>query len=120
MLVDWKYENFKESEFTCKGKKCCGNSAPMNHLFMTELVRIRAIYGKPITVTSGFRCKKHNTSVGGTENSNHTKGLAADITATKTEDLKILFYLAKCFFEEVIFYEDKKFIHVGVPKSLFK
>lgn len=40
---------------------------------------IRTYYGKAITVTSGFRGKKLNTRVGGNINSDHCRGLAADI-----------------------------------------
>lgn len=40
----------------------------------------RSELGRPITVTSGFRCKALNKIVGGTSNSQHVKGQAVDIT----------------------------------------
>lgn len=39
---------------------------------------IRDKIGKPIIITSGFRCPKVNTLVGGKPNSQHLKGQAAD------------------------------------------
>lgn len=40
---------------------------------------IREAYGKPIIVSSGYRCPKLNTAVGGAANSDHKFGAAADI-----------------------------------------
>lgn len=40
---------------------------------------LRKLWGKPIIVTSGFRCVKLNRAVGGVAKSQHTKGQAADI-----------------------------------------
>ena len=40
---------------------------------------LRKLWGKPIIVTSGFRCAKLNRAVGGVAKSQHTKGQAADI-----------------------------------------
>ena len=40
---------------------------------------IRRRYGAPIIVTSGYRCPALNTAVGGTANSHHIVGCAADI-----------------------------------------
>lgn len=46
---------------------------------MTWLDDFREYYGKPIRVTSGYRCKKLNNKVGGVSNSAHMYGYAADI-----------------------------------------
>lgn len=40
---------------------------------------IRNGYGKPIIVTSGYRCPALNTKIGGAKTSQHMKGQAADI-----------------------------------------
>lgn len=40
---------------------------------------LREKYAKPIQVNSGYRCPKHNLAVGGTTQSQHMKGEAADI-----------------------------------------
>lgn len=53
---------------------------------------LRIAYGKPIIVTSGFRCAKLNKAVGGVATSDHLKGMAADIHGTpntKAENRKI-------------------------------
>ena len=40
---------------------------------------LREKYGKPIVVSSGYRCPKLNKAVGGVARSQHCKGEAADI-----------------------------------------
>ena len=40
---------------------------------------LRVAMGKPINVSSGFRCQELNKKVGGVYNSQHLKGQAADI-----------------------------------------
>lgn len=71
-------EHFYRSEFECP---CgCGFDVVDAELIFT-LEYLRLIFGgRPITITSGCRCKKHNHEVGGSENSQHLYGKAADFT----------------------------------------
>lgn len=43
---------------------------------------LREAYGKPIIVTSGYRCPKLNKAVGGSISSQHMTGMAVDIRTT--------------------------------------
>ena len=56
---------------------------------------LRAIYGKPITVNSGYRCPELNKAVGGSATSDHVKGFAADITCSNKKENAILFDIIK-------------------------
>lgn len=70
--------NFTYEEFACK---CgCGFNAISVEL-VKQLQEMRDDMGgnKKVTVTSGCRCKKHNETVGGEKNSQHSLGTAADI-----------------------------------------
>jgi zinc D-Ala-D-Ala carboxypeptidase len=49
---------------------------------------LREKFGKPIVVTSGFRCAKLNRSIGGSTSSEHMKGEAADIVSEDGDKLK--------------------------------
>lgn len=74
--------HFKKSEFKCScgGKYCNGYPAGNTSAKLLNILeKIRSYYGKPITITSGQRCKTRNKQVGGVSNSAHTKGKAADI-----------------------------------------
>ena len=53
---------------------------------------LRRAYGKPIIITSGFRCEELNKVVGGASSSQHRLGQAADIRSeedTKEENKKL-------------------------------
>lgn len=49
---------------------------------------IREKLGKPILVSSGYRCPMLNKAVGGVPNSQHQKGLAADLVCADMESLE--------------------------------
>lgn len=71
---------FKLSEFACK----CGCVMPRDVLsnvllVATELEKLRIKIGSPIIINSGYRCKTHNTMVGGSPGSYHMRGMAVDI-----------------------------------------
>lgn len=66
--------------------------ANLQKLITNTLDPLRSAYGKPIVVTSGYRCAKLNTAVGGVANSQHLTGQAADIRGegnTKAELIAI-------------------------------
>ena len=67
--------NFNEKELACKH---CGEVIIVPQL-VTLLQKIRDKVGKPITITSGYRCPTHNRSIGGAVQSRHMQGQAADI-----------------------------------------
>lgn len=72
--------NFSEIEFACnKGKcGCKGKSVSLQLVYALQLVRQH--FGKTITINSGIRCTVHNNLVGGSANSKHISGQAADFT----------------------------------------
>ncbi|MBO7510245.1 MAG: peptidase M15 [Bacteroidales bacterium] len=51
----------------------------LNELVVTILDPLRAAYGMPITVSSGYRCEELNRAVKGVSSSVHMKGLACDL-----------------------------------------
>lgn len=52
------------------------------------LDEIRQAWGKPLRVTSAFRCTELNKAVGGVNNSHHKLGLAADIQPQDMKDFE--------------------------------
>lgn len=82
--------HFSKKEFACK---CCGQNGPIDLALVDSLEVLRVLVGKPIIITSGYRCPKHNAEIGGAKNSQHTKGTAADIKSPGATPLE-LFALA--------------------------
>jgi hypothetical protein len=76
---------------------------------------LREAYGKPIRVNSGYRCPRLNTFVGGSLNSQHMRGEAADIQPVvgNEGDLDFLarLLIANGKFDQLILYPT--FIHVS-------
>lgn len=52
---------------------------------------LRRLYGKPIVITSGYRCPELNKRVGGVANSWHTQGNAADIHVSSLAEASRIF-----------------------------
>ncbi len=73
-------KSFRLGEFTCH---CGCNSMIYEPEMFEKLQAVRNIVG-PLTIAVGYRCKKHNTKVGGDPNSRHMQGLAADLKSNKT------------------------------------
>jgi uncharacterized protein YcbK (DUF882 family) len=72
--------NFMLQEFNSK----CGRDIPNNVLpnilqLAKNLQVLRDAVGKSITITSGYRSPQHNKKIGGAKDSQHVKGMAADI-----------------------------------------
>ena len=82
-------ENFTVKEFACND-----GSDPV--FISPELVKvlqkIRTHFGKPVTITSAYRTPARNKAVGGTANSQHLYGLAADIKVSGIAPEKVAAY----------------------------
>ena len=77
-MIDWSdYANFSRREFVCH---CGCGKADMSPDFMAVLQRVRTLYGKPMSVTSGFRCPEYDKRIGGV--GVHPTGQAADIAVS--------------------------------------
>ena len=118
-------KNFKVSEFACK--HCGENKIDQRVINMCQT--IRDYLGVPVRVNSGYRCPAHNKKVGGVPNSNHTKGLAADLSCSLgaprmfevVKDLKAQGKLPDM--DYCILYKRKNFIHIdcgGKRKNLYE
>lgn len=92
----------------------------LTFLCVNVLEPLRKHMGRPITVTSGYRCPKLNTLVGGVVYSQHQYGQAADIRILNKQDGdKIFAYLKTNKYVSKALYERSKssgarWIHVAV------
>lgn len=73
--------------------------ANLERLVDKVLDGLREIYGKPITVNSGYRCPELNKAVGGSKTSDHMNGFSVDITAACKKENAILFQIIKDNFD---------------------
>ena len=95
---------------------------------ISALDKIREQYGKPITVTSGYRCTELNRAVGGAVNtdgtpkSQHCKGEAADLVGRNDDETRKIFETAKVFgqFDQLLYEKNSKgniWVHISYKAS---
>ena len=80
------------------------------------LEQVRKLIGKPIIISSGFRCLEVNAAVGGRPNSDHLYGRAAD---TKVQSLTIKQYFklladSDLQYDKIII-EFNRWVHISIP-----
>jgi zinc D-Ala-D-Ala carboxypeptidase len=111
-------KNFSKSEFACPCGKCVLHIEPR---LVEALQKLRDLADSPIKITSGYRCVSHNRQVGGSPNSQHIKGIAADIVIqdNTVEEMAMLAAQIPWFRSGGIgVYPQNGFIHVDVRQGV--
>lgn len=118
-----KYFSFQEMERSDTAVRyAIDNSIPENlknnvaQLVDNVLDPLREAWGRPLAVSSGYRCPPLNRAVGGAATSHHMKGMAADITTGNKVDNRRLFQLIinlKLPFTQLIDERDFSWVHVS-------
>ena len=107
-----KYFNLSEFD----SPDMVGSGEAMDREFLNILDKARGIANTPFKITSGFRTPKHNTKVGGVDNSSHTIGYAADIACSNSvQRYKIINALLEAGFNRIGIADT--FIHVDCDPS---
>lgn len=107
-------ENFRVHEFACKGSSCLCTTVLVDDALVNILQKIRDHFGK-VTITSAYRCSKHNKKVGGATKSYHTKGQAADIKVDGVSPAEVAKYAESIGVKGIGLYEtaaDGFFVHI--------
>ena len=119
-------EHFTLEEFTrstTARRLNIDNSVPDNlmsnvQLTAVKLELVRKALGKPIIITSGYRCPALNTRVGGVPTSAHTAGLAVDFYSPYGTPKEICQRLidAGVQFDKLI-QEHNQWVHIGFSQN---
>ena len=104
-------ENFKLSEFACADKS---DEVFVSHELVGVLQKVRDHFGKPVVITSAYRTPSHNKKVGGTSNSRHLTGEAADFVVKGISPAKVGYYLEKLGVSGIGIYVSSGFVHADV------
>ena len=81
---------------------------------------LREAWGKPLTVTSGYRCQELNRIVGGARASHHLRGMAADISTGNRVENRRLFQLVldlKLPFTQLIDEKNFAWVHISLDPA---
>lgn len=86
-LSDWKWPHFTPEEMACRGT----GEMLIVPAFMDRLQRLRAVFGRPMVVTSGYRTPAYNARVSRTGRSGpHTTGRAVDVAVAGEEAFHLI------------------------------
>lgn len=103
-------KNFFRDEFACK---CGCGSDRIDPDLISKLQKLRDVYAKPMSITSGVRCSKHNAETPGASTfSAHIFGLACDFVCTDSAERWELINMAMKIFSRVGLYDG--WIHVDI------
>lgn len=110
--------NFRYNEFDCK----CGCSQTKHNTELSDKLQILRDYvGKPVIITSPYRCPAHNSKVGGASQSRHMGGNAADFIIENMDVWEIGKICESIGFNGIGVY-DGGYVHVDVrpvPEKFF-
>ena len=89
------------------------------YLVEQALDPLREAYGRPVRVSSGYRCAALNKAVGGAVNSFHLAGCAADLDNGSREENRRLFELirSRLPFTELGWEGGGRWVHVAIMKG---
>lgn len=82
----WNYPNFTRKEMACQH---CGAEG-IKPALMDKLQELRNRYGKPMRITSAYRCPQHPIEAKKSSPGAHAFGLAADVGVEGMEAYKVL------------------------------
>lgn len=84
------WPNFSYPELRCRCGKCNSDGTEMQPAFMEQLQKLRDLHGKPLVVTSAYRCPRHPVEARKGAPGAHSLGCAVDIACRGAEALEIL------------------------------
>lgn len=124
------YQEFEDSA-TARREGIDNSLTPAARRMVTLLVEmlldpLRRVWGRPIVVSSGYRCPALNRLVRGVRHSHHLLGCAADLIAGSPDDHRRLFRLVQELcerdglrFTQLILEPEARWIHISyVPGDL--
>ena len=89
--------NFSRSEFECK---CGCGFDTVDVELIKVLEEARTYFDSPISINSGNRCEEHNKAMGGSPNSQHLTGKAADIRVVGISSDEVFSYFAEKYLDK--------------------
>jgi len=94
---------------------CCGESK-MSAEFVAIVDVLGGLFGKPLNISSGYRCPSHNAAVGGETNSVHCVGHAVDIMVCGMDSYRLIRIASRMAFTGMGVSQrgdhNKRFIHL--------
>jgi len=106
--------NIKINRFFCLDEfECpCCHRVMLHLVLLRKLSALRQAIGRPLIISSGYRCKKENRRVHGVKTSYHLFGFAADVTVPSMKMSDLLKYAERIAFGGIGIYDN--FLHLDI------
>lgn len=112
-------KNFKSTEFDCNGTNCCKETI-IDVDLVNFLQKIRDHFGKPVNISSAYRCETHNARTqNASKQSKHMYGMAADITVSGIASTEVAKYAESIGILGIGLYPpaDGNFVHIDTRST---
>lgn len=115
-------KNFKLEEFyasdTAKAKGIDNSptiDAVINIVRLCDncMQKIRDHFAHPVVISSGYRCSKLNSAVGGVANSQHCKGAAADFSVSGYSISEVIQWCRNNLIFDQLINEKNQWVHIS-------
>lgn len=98
--------NFKSTEFDCKGEDCCTRTL-IDPKLIQYLQNIREHFNASTTVLKGYICT----------DSNHNKGVAAEIRVKNTNPRDVAKYAEEIGIKNIKLYEEENYVYIDTREE---
>ena len=85
-MTEWRWKNFKPSDMTCKET----GEVKYDPVFMDRLQALRDQFGKPMSISSGYRSPKHPIEARKAKPGSHASGRAVDVRVSGADALRLI------------------------------
>lgn len=102
--------HFNLREFQCP---CC-HRVMVHPRLVRMLEKLRGMFGRPLILTSGYRCLPHNRDVGGVDHSLHMIGQAVDVAVMAIQQHDFTAYAVQAGFDSVLPNRMRNYVHLGI------
>ncbi len=104
--------NFLLREFACKDGS---HQVVLHRELLERLQALRDMLSRPVIINSGYRNREHNQAVGGSPDSYHLRGMAADIRVPGMSPAALATAARQVGFRGIIIYST--FVHLDLGRG---
>jgi len=110
------WANFAYSELRCRCGHCDSTGREMDTAFMAQLQRLREAFGRPMPLSSAYRCPRHPIEASKATPGEHCDGLAVDVLCRGAEALELLHMALSLGFARIGVNQKgtSRFLHLGM------
>lgn len=110
------WPNFSYAELRCKCGRCGSDGSEMDKAFMEKLQALRVQFGRPMAISSAYRCAAHPAEARKAVPGEHAMGMAVDVSIQGAPALELLGMAIAAGFTRIGVQQkgSGRFLHIGM------